>query len=250
MPRFFLSAANIRDGVVTITGDDAAHISRSLRMKPGEHITVCDMQKIEYDCEICEFTHDTVVARVISSMPTASEPPYVVRVFQALPKSDKLDIIIQKAVESGASEIVPFESERTIVRIDSDPKKEQKKLERRARIALEAAKQCGRGIIPNVKSPISFKNMLVEAAKSELALFFYEGDGTIPLPKLINERYPDGLTPKSISVVIGSEGGFSLSEVEAAKSAGLVSVGLGSRILRCETASGFALACLSYAFEL
>ncbi len=250
MPRFFLSAANISDGIVTIRGDDAVHISRSLRMRSGEHITVCDMQKIEYDCELVDFTADTVTARILSSHASDTEPPYHIRLYQALPKSDKLDTIIQKAVESGASEIVPFESERTIVRIDSDAKKEQKKLERRGRIALEAAKQCGRGVIPTVSPPLSYREMLLAAAKSELALFFYEGDGTVPLPELIRERYPAGGHPESISIVIGAEGGFSLAEVEAARAAGLSLVGLGRRILRCETASGFALACLSYAFEL
>ena len=154
MPRFFLSASNISDGIVTIVGDDAQHISRSLRMRPGEHITVCDMQKIEYECEIIGFTADTVTASILEAHPSDTEPPYSIRLFQALPKSDKLDVIIQKSVESGASEIIPFESERTVVKRDSDGKKEQKKLERRLRIALEAAKQCGRGIVPDVSLPL------------------------------------------------------------------------------------------------
>lgn len=250
MPRFFLQAQNIADGYVTVTGDDAVHISRSLRMKTGEHITVCDMQKTEYDCELCEFTPDTVRARVISSRASDTEPPYRVRVFQALPKSDKLDVIIQKSVESGATEIIPFESERTVVRIDPDGRREEKKLERRRRIALEAAKQCGRGCIPEVSLPMRYDAMLLEAIKSELVLFFYEGDGTVPLKGCLNTLYPDGKLPESISVVIGSEGGFSLKEVEAARNAGANICGLGSRILRCETASGFVLACLTYNFEL
>lgn len=250
MPRFFLQADNISDGVVTVMGDDALHISRSLRMRLGEHITVCDMQKTEYDCEICEFTADTVRAKVISSKVSDTEPPYSITVFQALPKSDKLDVIIQKSVESGADRIVPFESERTVVRIDSDERKEAKKLERRRRIALEAAKQCGRGCVPEVAMPIKFRQMLDEAKKSELVLFFYEGDGTVGLRSMLSERYGAGAVPESIAVIIGSEGGFSLAEVEAAREAGCILCGLGKRILRCETASGFALACLCYHFEL
>jgi len=250
MPRFFLSASNIADGIVTVKGDDAVHISRSLRMRVGEHITICDMQKIEYDCELIEFTSDAAVARIVSSHPSDTEPPYEIRVFQALPKSDKLDVIIQKSVESGAAVIVPFESERTVVRIDGDLRKEEKKLERRLRIALEAAKQCGRGTVPTVKLPMKFGTMLDEAKKSELTLFFYEGDGTVPLRKYLEQAYPGDKKPESISVIIGSEGGFSLSEVEAAKNAGCVICGLGKRILRCETAPGFALACLAYKFEL
>ncbi len=250
MPRFFLSASNISDGFVTVTGDDAFHISRSLRMRAGEHITVCDMQKIEYDCELCEFGADYVRAKVISEKPSDTEPPYEIRLYQALPKSDKLDVIIQKSVESGASEIIPFESERCVARADTDIRKEEKKLERRQRIANEAAKQCGRGILPVVRTPMKYREMLASAMESELVLFFYEGDDTVPLRQFLAERFPTGEIPKSISVIIGSEGGFSISEVDAARVAGADICGLGRRILRCETASGFALACLCYNFEL
>ena len=250
MPRFFLSASNICDGIVTVTGEDAVHISRSLRMRTGEHITVCDMQKNVYDCELCQFTADTVTAKILSQTASDTEPPYRLRLFQALPKSDKLDVIIQKSVESGASQIVPFESERCVVRIDSDSRREEKKRERRSRIALEAAKQCGRGQIPTVSLPVSFKQMLELASESELVLFFYEGDGTVGLRRLLESAYPVGKIPESVSVIIGSEGGFSLTEAEAARSAGFHMCGLGKRILRCETAPGFALACLAYKFEL
>ncbi len=250
MPRFFLQASSIVDGVVTVTGDDAVHISRSLRMRVGEHITVCDMQKTEYDCELIGFSDDSVTARVISSKAADTEPPYTVRLYQALPKSDKLDTIIQKSVETGAHIIVPFESERCVARADGDAKKEAKKLERRCRIALEAAKQCGRGCVPVVKSTVKFSEMLKDAKESELVLFFYEGDGTVSLRELLTKKYPDGALPESVSVIIGSEGGFSQKEVEAARAAGCEICGLGKRILRCETAPSFALACLTYNFEL
>lgn len=250
MPRFFLRSSSIADGIVTVTGDDAVHISRSLRMRVGEHITVCDMQKIEYDCEIVGFSPDSVRAKVISSHPSDTEPPYTVRLYQALPKSDKLDTIIQKSVETGAHVIVPFESERCVARMDADERKEAKKLERRARIALEAAKQCGRGCVPTVEPTLKFSMMLEDAKKSELVLFFYEGDNTVSLRELLQKKYPDKKRPESISVIIGSEGGFSLKEVEAARTAGFDICGLGKRILRCETAPSFALACLTYNFEL
>ncbi|MCI8387241.1 MAG: 16S rRNA (uracil(1498)-N(3))-methyltransferase [Clostridiales bacterium] len=259
MPRFFLSASNISDGIVTIRGDDAQHISRSLRMKPGEHIRVCDMRKIEYDCVLEAFTPDSVTARIISSQPSDTEPPFHIRLYQALPKSDKLDLIIQKAVESGASEIIPFESERCIVKAEpTGSDKEAKKLERRQRIALEAAKQCGRGIVPTVRAPINYDAVIREiagnASSGGLGILFYEGDGTKSLRELLCEHYPErrcGEIPlRDISIVIGAEGGFSLAEVERAKAAGLSICGLGKRILRCETASGFALACLAFWFEL
>lgn len=250
MPRFFLQASNIVGDTVTVCGDDAVHISRSLRMRVGEHITVCDMQKNEYDCELVGFSADTVTARVVSSRKSDTEPPYTVRLYQALPKSDKLDTIIQKSVETGAHVIVPFESERCVVKVDADARREEKKLERRKRIALEAAKQCGRGCIPDVTLPMRFRAMLEDAAKSELVLFFYEGDGTVSLRSLLSDKYKEGRIPESISVIIGSEGGFSLAEVEAARAAGFDICGLGKRILRCETAPSFALACLTYNFEL
>lgn len=245
MPRFFTSASNISDGIVTICGDDAVHISRSLRMRRGEPIVVCDMQKIEYNCVLEDFSPDTVTARVISSHPSDTEPPVPIHLFQALPKSDKLDTVIQKAVESGAASVTPFESERCVVRIEA--RKEDKKLERRQRIALEAAKQCGRGIIPAVNLPLTYDAMLKKAAESELKLFFWEGDETKPLPAVLDDF---GRVPESISVVVGSEGGFSIAEARKAADCGFLLCGLGKRILRCETASGFALACLAYKYEL
>lgn len=247
MPRFFLQRSNISDGYVTLTGDDALHISRSLRMRPGEAITVCDMQKRVYECVLEDFTADTVRARIISESDSDTEPPYGLRLYQALPKSDKLDLIIQKAVESGASSIIPFGSSRCVVK--AEPSKEGKRLERRRRIALEAAKQCGRGSIPEVREPMSFEQMLEDASDCALKLFFYEGDGAVPLRTLL-EGIPEGELPESIAVVIGSEGGFSLEEVERARTAGFMVCGLGKRILRCETAPGFALACIAYRFEL
>lgn len=247
MPRFFLQRSNISDGYAVLTGDDALHISRSLRMRPGEEITVCDMQKRVYECVLEAFTADTVRARIISEHASDTEPPVFVRLYQALPKSDKLNLIIQKAVESGASEIVPFCSSRCVAK--PEPSKEGKRLERRNRIALEAAKQCGRGVIPEVREPIGFDRMLLDAGDCELKLFFYEGDGSVSIRELL-EGISDDKLPKKLAVVIGSEGGFSLDEVERAKKAGFAVCGLGRRILRCETAPGFALACIAYRFEL
>ena len=334
MPRFFVQASSIKDGVVSITGGDAVHISRSLRMRAGERIVVCDMQKHEYDCVLENFTADTVTARVAAERSSDTEPPYKIRLFQALPKSEKMDIIIQKSVECGVSEIIPFESERCVTRELNSPDKSGKKLERRRRIALEAAKQCGRGVIPSVDETISFSAMLERASESTLKLFFYEGDGTVSLRELLTTRFSaseppdggnaaglahekraadgqnpkgceaglahekraaDGRNPKgceaglahekraadgrksedceaaseppdsgearrgsfgrlpedgSISIVIGSEGGFSQDEVALARDAGFYVCGLGKRILRCETAPLFALSCLDFWFEV
>ncbi|MBR3894960.1 MAG: 16S rRNA (uracil(1498)-N(3))-methyltransferase [Clostridia bacterium] len=250
MPRFFVSRDAIADGIVTLKGDDAHHLSRSLRMAVGERITVCDMQKTEYECELTAFLPDCVQARVLSSVACDTEPPYHVHVFQALPKGDKLDSVIQKAVECGAAELTTFESERCVVRAKDGA--EDKKVERRNRIALEAAKQSGRGMIPEVHPTVRFSDAIEAAKKADIPLFCYEGDGTPPLPevlKAIRKRLPADRTP-TVAVVIGSEGGFSLREAQAAEEAGLFPVGLGKRILRTETAASFVLACLVYEMEL
>ncbi len=250
MPRFFVQQKQIENGRVTILGDDAHHISRSLRMAAGEHITVCDMQSFEYECELSEFLPDRVIATVLSQERSQTEPPYVASVFQALPKGDKLDSIIQKAVECGAAVITTFESERCVVRAKDGA--EEKKLDRRRRIAAEAAKQSGRGILPDVRPTLRFAEAIARAAEADLPLFCYEGEQTRLLPEVLKEyakTAPEGKLP-TVAIVIGSEGGFSLSEVDQATRAGLIPVGLGKRILRTETAASFVLSCLSYEFEL
>ncbi len=246
MPRFFVTSQQIENGVVTLVGDDARHISRALRMAAGEHITVCDMARTEYDCELVAFLPDCVQARVISSKESATEPPVHITLYQALPKGDKLDSVIQKAVECGVSRIIPFESERCVVR--AKPEAEAHKTERRARIALEAAKQCGRGSLPEVLPTVQFEQMMKRAAEADTVLFCYEGDGTVPIGKLLRAQSIE--KGSKLAIVIGSEGGFSLSEAQRAAQNGFLMTGLGARILRTETASGFVLACISCMLEL
>jgi 16S rRNA (uracil1498-N3)-methyltransferase len=251
MPRFFVRKDQIENQNVTVLGDDAHHISRSLRMAVGEHITVCDMQKNEYDCILTEFLADRVVAEIVSEKKCDTEPPYIANIYQALPKGDKLDTVIQKSVECGAATVTTFNSERCIAKEKGD---EENKLKRRNKIASEAAKQSGRGILPEVFPTVSFGEMLKRAADANIRLFCYEGDETVPLKEALRGivaslDLPDGRLPV-ISAVIGSEGGFSLAEVEKAKAAGMIPVGLGKRILRTETAAAFILACLCYELEL
>ena len=246
MPRFFVTSQQIEDGVVTLTGDDARHISRALRMAAGERITVCDMTRTEYECELFAFLPDSVKARVISSCESATEPPVHITLYQALPKGDKFDSVIQKAVECGVSRIVPFESERCVVRVK--PEAEAHKTERRLRIAHEAAKQCGRGILPEVLPTVRFEEMLTAAAEADTVLFCYEGDGTVPIGKLLRTR--EIKKGSRLAIVIGSEGGFSLAEAQKATENGFLMTGLGARILRTETASGFVLACICCMLEL
>ena len=246
MPRFFVRQERVNDGSISIIGEDAHHIARSLRMAVGDQITVCDMQGNEYTCRISAFDEDREVsAEILESHHSQNEPKIFIRLFQALPKGDKLDTIIQKAVECGVSEIIPFQSERCVVKIKNDA--EDRKADRRQRISAEAAKQCGRSVIPEVRASVGFDEAIAMAVESELCLFCYEGDGTLPLGSILR-RYEE--LPASVSIVIGSEGGFSQNEVVKAVEKGVTLAGLGKRILRTETASGFVLACLVCASEL
>ena len=246
MPRFFVTSDQIVQNVVTVRGDDAHHISRALRMAAGEHITVCDSGANEYDCVLTEFLPDCVKAEILTKKKQETEPPCRIILYQALPKGDKLDTVIQKSVECGVSLVVPFESERCIVRMR--PEAEQKKRERRERIALEAAKQCGRGALPEVLGTVGFAEMLQMAGKADLVLFCFEGEGTVPISRILAEQEPK--KGQEIALIIGSEGGFSLEEARMAREAGFLMTGLGKRILRTETAPIFALAAIAAMLEL
>ncbi len=244
MPRFFTPSDGIADDVITIKGDDARHIARSLRMAEGDEITVCDMHGYEHTCRLTRIRDEECECLILSSKKGETESPVHITLYMAYPKGDKLETVVQKAVELGASKIVPFESSRCIKRPKAD--KADKTTARLQRIAEEAAKQCGRSILPTVTAPVDFKSAVSAAAKADLPLFCYEGDGTRPIRQILDE-HPSATT---VSVVVGCEGGFSLDEASTAIAAGLIPTGLGKRILRCETAPSYALSCLSYYFEL
>lgn len=244
MPRFFVKPEAIELDTVNIIGDDAFHIARSLRMAVGDKVTVADTAGYEYSCILRKIRDDACECEIVEKSLGKTESPIDVTLFMGYPKGDKLEIVIQKAVELGAGRIVPFESSRCVKRPRAD--KAEKQGARLSRIAEEAAKQCGRARLTEVSAPISFSSMLHEAKKAELALFCYEGDGTRSIKEVLSEN-PQ---VKSVAVIVGCEGGFSWEEARQAKESGLISVNLGPRILRCETAPLYALAVLSYSYEL
>lgn len=245
MPRFFIKADQINESSLFIMGDDARHIARSLRMAVGDEITVCDGSGTEYICHLSRIRDDRCDADITEKCTSQREPFTKITLYMAYPKSDKLETVIQKSVELGAYAIVPFESSRCIKRPSADKAKERSV--RLNRIAEEAAKQCGRAVLPRVHEPLSYKAMLSEARCAEVAIFCYEGGGTRSLKQIL-----DGCesAPTSISVIVGSEGGFSPDEAAAAEEAGFTMANLGPRILRCETAPDYALSAISYRFEL
>ena len=248
MPRFFINSEQINGDKICVLGDDAFHISRALRMAAGEHITVCDDTATEYECELCEFLQGRVIAKVLSSKPSETEPPFAAHVYQGLPKGDKLETVIQKSVECGASAITTFESEFCIAK--SKPEAEKNKLERRNRIASEAAKQSGRALLPKVYPTVSFDKMLEEASNADVKLFCYEAEGTLPIGKQLRGALKITNGRPTVAIVVGPEGGFSKNEAEKAEKMGFLMCGLGKRILRTETAATFALCCLVYETEL
>ncbi len=235
MPRFF--SDEIESGRVFLRGEDARHIQKSLRMQVGDPLTVCDLRGIDLTCRIEEISPDLVTAAILERRPSETEPTVRVRLYQALPKGDKLDLIVQKAVELGACEIIPVLTSRCISRPDG--KSMEKKIQRLSRIALEAAKQCGRGIVPKVGALHSWEAALSEMGEAPLAILFYE-EATASLREMLQGA------PGEVSILIGAEGGFSREEVKEAKAKGLQVASLGKRILRCETAPMAALSVLMY----
>ena len=245
MARFFVSKESISENRITITGTDAFHIARALRMAVGDEVTVCDEDGTEYLTRLERIRDGECIAEIISAGAGSTESPVHITLFMAYPKGDKLETVVQKSVELGASAIVPFESSRCIKRPSAD--KADKITDRLTRIAEEAAKQCGRSRLPTVSKMIRLTELLPLIGGFDLALFCYEGEGAESLKRTL-ESYPgrDG----RIAVIIGSEGGFSPEEARSITEAGARCVNLGPRILRCETAPDYCLAAISYHFEL
>lgn len=237
MPRFFIDETPQGDTVM-LTGENAHHAGRVLRLRPGEALTLCDGAGTDFDCTVEQVEKDEVVCRVQKSHPSETEPRQAMTLFMALPKSDKMEFVIQKSVELGVRKIVPFLSKNCVSR----PDKTDKKVERWRKIAVEAAKQCGRGYLPEVTAVMQADEAFALAAQSGTALFFYEHE-TRGLRETLESR---GVSD-TVSLVVGPEGGFAPEEVQKAGNAGLMSVSLGTRILRCETAPVAALAAVLYA---
>ena len=218
-----------------LTGEEAAHLARVLRAAPGDAVTLCDGAGTDYAAQVVRAAPDEVELAIISSAPSVSEPPLAVTLFVGMPKGDKLEWIIQKSTELGAAEICPFTSRFCIAK----PKNEQVKLTRWNRIAREAAKQSGRGRVPTVGGAVSFDALCERIPDYDLALFCYERGGEPLAPGTpLHSRLEKA---RSVAIITGAEGGFSEEEAAQAKAAGATLLGLGPRILRCETAPLAAL---------
>lgn len=243
MPRFFVSAAPAVGESFVIGGEDARHISLSLRMAAGDPVTVSDGAGLTFSCVLERLTPEAVTARALAVREGEGELPVSVILYQACPKGDKLELIVQKATELGATGILPFISQRCISRPKGD--KTARLAERLARIAREAAGQSGRSRLPWVGAPVDFPAALAHARENcDAILFCYEAERGDTLRAALTAARAAGHT--RLGLFVGSEGGFSPAEVEEAVAAGARPVGLGDRILRCETAPLAALACIGY----
>ncbi|MDR0946387.1 MAG: 16S rRNA (uracil(1498)-N(3))-methyltransferase [Ruminococcus sp.] len=229
--RIFLQDRPV-SGVVKIYGDDYIHLTRSLRVGCGEEITFVH-GGTDFFGVVTAITKDCLEAKITAEKLAESEPNLKITLFQAMPKFDKFEQIIEKSVELGVTQIVPFLSERCVSRPKND------KSQRWQKISESAAKQSGRGIIPEVGRIISFKEAVEQMKTFDLPMFFYETGGERMTAEMVENK-------KTAAVMIGAEGGFSLDESRRAEAAGMKILTLGKRILRCETAPVAAVSILMY----
>lgn len=244
MQRFFADRSQIANGIVTITGDDVRHIRNVLRMRPGATILVSCGDEWEYTCEILSAGPSEVKARITDAQKPAKELSSRICLFQCLPKGDKMELIIQKAVELGAWQIVPVSSRRCVVRLDE--RRGAAKTARWNSISESAACQSKRLIVPEVMPVTGFRDALKQAEEFDVRLIPYENEEGIGNTRSVLSAIQSG---QSVAVLIGPEGGFEPEEVREASEAGFVPVTLGHRILRTETAGMAMLSILMYLLE-
>ena len=240
MRRFFADTTHEK---VIISGADAHHITDVLRLKEGDEIIVCGGDGFDCVTKLTSISKEEVLGEILSRLPSMTEPPVKIRLFQCMPKGDKFEYIIQKTVELGVTEIVPVESKRCIVKIPAI--KATSKTERWNKIAESAAKQSGRGLIPKVLSPMSFKEAAAVFTDCDLPIVAYELETEMSLKKLLFAN----AEAKTVNIFIGPEGGIDDDEITLLKNAGAFSVTLGPRILRTETAPLAVLSNIIYQLE-
>ena len=241
MPKFFVDSENISGDKAVISGQDANHISRVLRMEKGSTFTLCDGMGFDYTAEITEIIDKKVYLLLSDKRPCEAEGNISVTVFQCLPKGSKMELIIEKCTELGADFFVPVASKYCVSKIE-DAKKEAKKTEKWQKTADEAAKQCGRGVIPKVKNVQALKEAVKNLSEFDLCMVAYEKEEEISLKNVLKEN----LSVEKIGIFIGPEGGFDESEIELLKASGVKSFTLGKRILRTETAGLCVLSSVMY----
>lgn len=253
MHHFFVEAHQVENGSVRILGGDVNHMKNVLRMRAGEEVAVSDGAGQTYLCQVESFEEDAVCLKILEHQAADAELPSRLILFQCLPKGDKMDLIVQKAVELGVAGIVPVSSRRCVVKLDQ--KKEESKRKRWQAIAESAAKQSGRGVVPKVHPLCGFQKALKLAGELDVRLIPYEcaedllGDGTESAMEKTRKVLSGIRRGQSVGIFIGPEGGLEKDEVAAAREAGVQPITLGKRILRTETAGLCILSVLMFQLE-
>lgn len=241
MNRFFVSPSDIKNNQITIRDGESYHLRKVLRLTPGDRIQVADGQGNEYLAEIIRVGEQTD-CRIIEKVFAVPEPQVNVILWQGIPKGDKMELIIQKCTELGVVRIKPVYTKRTVVKLD--PKKQRIREERWQRIALEAAKQCGRAIVPKVDSIFSFQDAISVPKGEGLYLLCAETEKVKGLKQVLEAN----MDAREVHILVGPEGGFAEEEIRVAKNNGWYPVSLGQRILRTETAGIAGLTMILYQF--
>lgn len=243
MQRYFLPIEAFHGDQVIFSGDELHHITRVMRYTSGDRVIACNGMGRDVLVEFTTVHKDEVVGQIVEELAESRELPVEITLAQGLAKGEKMDLIVQKATEMGATQIIPFTSSRTIVKLND--KKESNRISRWHKIALEAAEQAHRSRVPEITEVISYKELMQEGKQYDAALIAYELENQQKLSEILDKLGKGS----RILVVIGPEGGFSEEEVTLAVETGFHSISLGKRILRTETAGISALAMLAYHFE-
>ncbi len=244
MQRFFVTPDQVGEDKIRIQGSDVNHMKNVLRMRPGEEVMVSDGNNRQYRCRVEDYPEGEAVLAILEAGFVDTELPSRIYLFQGLPKQEKMELIVQKAVELGVCQVIPVQTRRCVVKLDA--KKAAKKVQRWQQIAESAAKQAGRGYIPAVSEVMTFQEALAFSETLDIRLIPYElADGMEGTRKIL-----DGIRPgQSVGIFIGPEGGFEKEEVGRAVEAGALPITLGKRILRTETAGIAVLSILMYRLE-
>ena len=244
MHHFFVTPQQISGDKIRIEGGVVNHMKNVLRMKLHEKAEISDGESRTYLCEVEAYEEDVAILHILEEMEVDTEPASKLYLFQGLPKSDKMELIVQKAVELGVYQVIPVAMKRSVVRLDD--KKAAKKADRWNSIAESAAKQAGRSRIPEVTMPLSYNEALKMAEELDVTLLPYELAGGMEVTREVIRQIKSG---QSVGIFIGPEGGFEPEEVDAAVSMGAKVITLGRRILRTETAGLATLAVLMFELE-
>lgn len=244
MNKFFVPKINFREDMVTIEGEDVKHIYKVLRLQDGDEISLNNCEGKEFIGEIIEINKKQVKVKIKDTVDTYNESPVEFYLFQGLPKSSKMDLIVQKATELGVKEITPILTDRVVVKGETG---DFKKVDRWNKIALEACKQSKRSLIPVTNTPIEFNSLMTKISEFDLVVVPYENENGYGIKKVIQSiSETKALKVEKVAVIIGPEGGFEEEEISKLKTAGAYIVTLGPRILRTETAGFVCISLLGY----